>query len=140
MDLEVLSNIGIPILLACIVNGMIFALGWGNRSQTSYKGLPPGWAIGMIWVVILGLLGYCRWLLKDHYFASAAITFIIIFCISYPFYTLGLQENIGRFMNVVTLILALFVGVIVVITNATALWFYSPLVLWASYVNVAQTL
>jgi len=73
-------HIIIPIILAIILNYYIYIQKWNNNNNNNK--LPPGYIIGFIWIVILGLLGYIHFLLSvisftissnDIPFASARV-------------------------------------------------------------------
>ena len=135
-------NILVPVVAALLVNAIIYALGWNKRvdGKEEVKHLPPGWAVGLIWVVILGLLGYLRFVLRESWIGSITIVVVILYCLAYPFYTSGLKQDIGRLMNVIALILAAVAAMVVAAINVWAVPYVLPLLIWSSYVNIAQTL
>lgn len=140
--MSLVLNILLPILAAVVVNAIIFYFKWNrdNGRGVTYKYLPPGWMVGSIWIVLLGLLGYVRWMVRNDTPAQSTVTFLIVFCVMYPFYTLGLKDNIGRVMNVITLIVAFSSALVVLNVNINAMTAMIPLLMWASYVNITQIL
>jgi tryptophan-rich sensory protein len=139
------SNIFIPILLAIILNIIIFSYGW-NKIYTKYKRnklLPPGGIVGIIWMILFGLLGYVNYSLitmknktQITYLTSGFLILFIIFCLSYPFLTNGLQEKNAYLLNVLTLILSIILFIMVYTQSKTISYYLIPLLLWALYVNV----
>ena len=63
MNYALLYNIFIPVVLAIIINLISFGLGWSGKSKDSKRNplLPPGYVIGIVWIIILGLLGYVHY-------------------------------------------------------------------------------
>lgn len=143
-----LYHILVPVVAAIIMNGIIYTLGINKYSEKTEKNkinlyIPPGYIIGTIWVIILGLLGYLHYLIYKKYeaitFTSLLIIFVILFCISYPLIT-GLKVKSGLLLNLITLILA-FILALFVITESKYMFIYLiPLLVWASYVNIAFTI
>ena len=137
------THICTPIALAIIINSIIFTNGWNSGDdQQVEKYLPPGWVVGTIWVFILGLLGYGLWLVRTTPFLYVMFVFMIGFCLLYPFYTVGLQQSIGKFMNVITFFLALVLLFLALgfDRRVNVILTIVPLVAWAAYVNIAQLL
>lgn len=138
-------HILIPVIAAIIMNGIIYTFGI-NKAMMSEKQnpyIPPGYIIGIIWVIILGLLGYVHYLLYEKYnsitFSSLLIIFVILFCISYPLIT-GLKAKSGLLLNLLTLILAFSTGLLIICQSKYIFMYLIPLIVWASYVNIAFAL
>lgn len=129
-----LFHILIPIILAIIINFYIYTQGWNNNNKNT-KGLPPGYVIGAIWIVILGLLGYIHFLLYPS-IESWFIVFTIIYCLSYPFLTSGLKETNNTIYNIIALILAIIVFIGVFYKNKLMSLLVIPFLLWTLYVNI----
>lgn len=126
----------VPIISATVVNGIVFGLGWNQQERNRL--LPPGYIIGAIWIIILGLLGFLHYLLRrtQHLIAAWAVVLFIVFCLLYPFITSGLKmSSLSKVLNLVTLIFAFVVAVMV---PKTYIYYMAPLIIWASYVNVTQ--
>jgi tryptophan-rich sensory protein len=131
-----------PIVLAVIMNYIIFTNHW-NKMSTSNDYLPPGSVIGSIWVIIFGLLGYAHFILYSNkkWLASGCIVGLLLFCISYPLLTNGLSNlKFGNILNSLTLILSFVVSIIVFDASRSAFYYMLPLLVWASYVNLADRL
>ena len=131
-----------PILLASIINLIIFRFKWNtNKQQMNNPYLPPGYIIGIIWIIIFGLLGYVYYLLfsKSHILTVGTISIILMvfFCLLYPFLTRGFHnELVSDILNKLTFLFSIIVGIIVYIENKTAFIYVIPLILWSFYVNV----
>jgi benzodiazapine receptor len=105
--------VGLPLCL----NGVIFGLGW-QRTSPPTPGLPPGWVVGALWLVLFAGMGVARWLLllraastsPDHA-RPEWVTVLAFLCLIYPLYTAGLQhEGVGFIGNLITLVVALAVA------------------------------
>ncbi len=152
----------------CIAGNIVLWRGslYGKTEDSSFtrnRLLPPGWAIGAIWVIIFGFLGYSMYLLikhnkEEHEFlyghegsgfsvGSVAIIVVAIFCLLYPvFIYIGARgdpiksERYAKIYNFIALILAFVLGLLVIREDESAFWFVLPLIIWASYVNFASSL
>jgi len=137
-----------PIIAACILNAYIYAKGWNSEAkkpkyrskcidpkpvQNNY--IPPGYVIAIIWIVILGLLGYTHFLLYPSY-ASLVVVLSILYCLAYPFLTSGLQATNSDIYNGLSFVLATVVFIMGYIQKPDTILFTSPFLLWTSYVNI----
>ena len=140
-----LYNILIPVLAAVMMNGIIYTFGINkqNNKQNTNPLLPPGYIIGTIWIIILGLLGYVHYLLyklkNGITFTSLFLVFVVLFCILYPLIT-GLKEKSGLLLNLITLILAFILGILVIIESKYIFIYVLPLIIWAIYVNAVYVI
>jgi len=125
-------HILVPIILAIILNFYIYIQGWNNDNQKNSK-LPPGYIIGSIWIIILGLLGYIHFLLYPSVY-SWFIVLTILYCLSYPFLTSGLQNTDNNYFNLIALILAIIVTIIMYYKSNII--YAIPFLLWTFYVNI----
>lgn len=137
-------NVAAPVVLAVVVNGIIFARGWyggaDGRQDDTNELLPPGYAIAIIWTALFALLGYAHYRLFPSV-ASFAVLGIILYAVAYPFLTQGLADPArARILNTVTLILAGLVGAAALQRDPVAFAATAPLIAWASYVNVADAI
>ena len=55
------ANLAVFVGTPLVVNGVIFGL--GLESSSGQTGLPPGWVVGTIWLVLFAAMGVARWLL-----------------------------------------------------------------------------
>ncbi|MGA8939921.1 MAG: TspO/MBR family protein [Acidobacteriaceae bacterium] len=129
--------VGLPLVL----NGLIFGLGW-ERSSGPQTGLPPGWVVGAIWLVLFAGMGIARWLLL-----RAAVTrgdvnvrrvewvsLLAFLCLLYPLYTAGFSNLFdGLVGNVLTLVVAVPVAVYGFRRVRAAGAWLVPLCAWLAY-------
>lgn len=129
-------HVVIPIVAAIVVNACIFLLKW-NENSTRNPLLPPGYIIGLVWIIIFGILGLLHYKLYPLYFyASWAVVSLIMFCLLYPFMTAGLSNSKwSKILNLMTLVFSFIVAIIV---PRSYVLYMLPIILWASYVNVTQ--
>ena len=119
----------IPVLLALSINSILYLFGINKISEQRkketenseyFKLFPPGYVIGIIWIIIFGLLGYAHYLLyklKDRInIGSVSIIFVIIFCLLYPFIT-SLKFKYGLLLNLITLIISFVLGIIIILES-----------------------
>ena len=125
-------HILVPIILAIVLNFYIYTQGWNNDNEKNSK-LPPGYIIGSIWIIILGLLGYIHFLLYPSVY-SWFIVLTILYCLSYPFLTSGLQDTDNSIYNLIALLLAIIVTIIMYYKSNII--YAIPFLLWTFYVNI----
>lgn len=132
----------VPIVIASLLNAFIYLNGWNDSSRKQQdtskeiKLLPPGYAIAIIWVIILGLLGYTHSIVYPS-LASWMIVCAVIYCLAYPFLTNGLQSENAKLLNLLSFIIAVLV--ITLVGQHSRDWtiiYIVPFVLWTLYVNV----
>ena len=107
------------------------------------KLLPPGWAIGLVWVAIFALLGWSHWLLvaNGNTDVSWILVGILAICLAYPFYTMGFDMRYVQYADLASLIV-IFSGAIGIATanNVPAFLCIVPLLVWLSYVNIVDAI
>jgi tryptophan-rich sensory protein len=122
-----------------VVNGVIFGLGLehGGEAQT---GLPPGWAVGTIWLFLFAAMGLARWLLvrvaSTHGERRQVewVSSMAFLCLLYPVYTGGFSNlSDGLVGNVVTWLGAVPVAAYAFRRSKVAGLCLVPLVAWLSY-------
>ena len=129
----------VPVVAAILINGLIYALGWNreqNDKSASGKYLPPGYVIGIVWIIILGLLGYTHYLTYPSY-ASYIIVMAVLYCLAYPFLTSGLRAENADIYNLLSLMIAIVVIVSVGMKEINAIGYTIPFLIWTTYVNIA---
>ena len=131
-----LLHICTPALYAILLNFIIYSKKY-NYTQQKYpqictSNLPPGFIIGIVWVIILGLLGYTHHLLYPSRL-SLLIMFTMIFILLYPFITKLQYNEYSRLYNILTLILALFISISV---HKNTQIYILPFLLWSLYINI----
>jgi tryptophan-rich sensory protein len=136
------SNIAWSVGAALLTNGLIFGLGWNTPSDAPRPSFaPPGWAVGLIWVILFAFMGAARWFVwttftpRGHRL-SHWIVGLIVFCLAYPFYTSGLDSNLVAFVgNVATIILAAWIAIRVRPVSRQASALLIPVVAWVIYAS-----
>ena len=124
----------VPIILAALLNVLIFTKRW-NTIQRKY--LPPGWVIGIIWTIILGILGYLLFMSKQHKVTYFAIAGLIGFILAYPFLTNKFVEN-TKLLDTITLILSVLVAVMLFFQKGMVLYML-PLLTWVLFVKYTDS-
>jgi tryptophan-rich sensory protein len=100
----------IYLLTPLAMNGLIFGLGWATSRPTNPL-IPPGWAVGTIWMLLFAAMGLARWLVRGSSPAMAiAVDALAFLCLIYPLYTVGLSsDRIGLAGTIVTALVAIAV-------------------------------
>lgn len=136
---DVVASVG----LACLLNGVIFALGWGpTEGRVEPWFAPPGWAIGAAWVVLFACMGAARYLVRRSGKPNAdrdkwLVTGLIVFCAVYPVYTRGLSDlRIGLVGNFVTLVAVVLVTAIIRRTSRSASMLFVPVFGWVFFATL----
>jgi len=133
-----LIHIIIPIFIACIVNLYIFKKGEYKEYNIKNKYLPEGYIIGIIWTIILGLLGYVHYLTHNS-IISIIIIIVIIYCSLYPLLTSKLNNKESIKYNLLGLLLAflLFILIILKYKKDKMIYVYIlPLLIWNIYICI----
>lgn len=133
------SNLTLFVMTPLVVNGVIFGLGV-ERGGGAQTGLPPGWVVGSIWLLLFAAMGATRWLLlrsaRTHgeQLRAEWVSALAFLCLLYPVYTRGFSDLVaGLEGNVVTGLLAVPVMVYTFRKSTMAGWLLVPLVVWLSY-------
>jgi tryptophan-rich sensory protein len=105
------ANLALFVLVPSVLNGLIFGLGWSKAAGVE-PGLPPGWVVGTIWLVLFALMGAARWrLLLAGQGRAEWVSAVAVLCLLYPLYTAGLSNmRVGEIGNLLTLAVALVVA------------------------------
>lgn len=133
-----LLHIILPILLAIGVNIIM------NRQKLYIKDyepnqyLPPGYIIGIVWVIIFGFLGYAHFL-RYYSFTSVYIVLINIYCLSYPFLTYKKSEQEAWIYNLIAVALAFSLFILVYSDNIYHSLYILPFLFWSTYVFIVTT-
>lgn len=129
-----------PVLVAVIMNVVIYARGWNQNSGERNILLPPGPVIGAIWIVLLGLMGFATNLSRADPLVLSAFIVLMVVCLLYPVYTQGLRTNSGDVGNVISLIAGFVTAILATARVPKALFYLIPTLVWASYVNLVNVL
>jgi tryptophan-rich sensory protein len=145
MGFTILTNPGIhiitPIIFAISMNSLIYRYKLLHTNKRRRKYLPPGYVIGIIWTILLGILGYVHYLLYRfanyrETFMSKYVIFIIIFCVFYPIFVY-LFPKINGLLDIVTFGLAVYLFVFI---NLQYQLYILPFLLWSFYVAIITCL
>lgn len=137
--MKYLFHIFIPIIIAIIVNSIIYSSGVNiDSNKDNIKMLPPGYVIAIIWIIILGLLGYANYLVRNS-FASFIIIIAIVYCLLYPFLTNKYKKlNISnKTFDSLALAIAILVCFMCYLQDSKTIYYTLPFVIWTLYVNIA---
>jgi len=129
-------HILIPVLSAMAMNGIIYK----NKSYTLKSSLlPPGYIIGIVWIIIFAFLGYVHYLLYSLHnqtnYGSASVVLFILYSLAYPLIN-TMHAKYGYFLNLISLILSFILGLIVITYSKHIFLFMIPLLVWVSFVNL----
>lgn len=131
----------LAVLVAVLLNGVIFAFGWNLNPRTPVRPAfaPPGWGIGLIWTVLVAGMAVAAVRLHRSGARTAAVAALVllVLCFAYPFYALarhivwlGLAGNIG------TGLVALLACLLALRHDRVAAGLLGLVVLWISYATV----
>jgi len=114
------ANLSVFIVAPLVLNGVIFGLGWDRQTGAAkgqMAGIPPGWVVGTIWMVLFAGMGVARWLLIKAGASQRLVegpSLLAFLCLLYPLYTAGLQnDGVGLVGSIVTAAVALPLAVLV---------------------------
>ena len=136
--LALVRNILFAAGLGLIVYGLVLALGGDRRageSESLWLWL-PGWAITLVWLVLLAFMGAARWLLNSYTIIGAGqarglVTLLILVCLLWPFLSLipG-SPSLAFATNIFVLLLAVATLLIVRLPSRDAAYLLVPLIAW----------
>ena len=137
--IRLILSIFIPVLAAVLLNAFIYLMGWNKEankdSMPDVKGLPPGYAIAIIWIFILGLLGLAFYYVYPSV-SAWIIVMAIVYCLAYPFLTFGLRQDNAWLLNLLSLVIAIIVAISVALQDVMVSLSVVPFVIWTLYVNI----
>lgn len=136
--LALARNVLFAVGLGLIVYGLALALG-GDRRTGELESLwlwLPGWAIALVWLVLLAFIGAARWLLNSYTIIGAGqarglVTLLILICLLWPLFSLipG-SPSVAFTATLVILLLAALTLVIVRLPSRDAAYLLVPLIAW----------
>lgn len=140
---KLLPNLLWPIVAVVAANGVVFSLHWNSTPNNADGWLnPPGELVGAVWVALFLLMGAARYhLLKCRGTEAQRLARLVVwymaFCLSYPFYTLGLSSYImGLIGNAATFAFALYIVIKAWPHARAAAWCLSPVLPWIIYATL----
>ena len=123
--------------LAIAINMAIHKKGIVNNNTKMSNYIPPGYIVGIIWVLLFGLLGYVIYRLHNYTSnASIAIYIFILFSVLYPFITKLSVSSLSDICNKIALLLAYTVCYLVYRENHRLAIYLLPLFFWITYINI----
>jgi translocator protein len=144
-EAKMLPNLVLPIVAVMAMNVLVFGMHWDSTPANPVALLnPPGELVGAVWVGLFLLIGMARFYVQKSGHADAPkvarlIIYYMLFCLSYPLYTLGLKsEVIGIIGNAATLAVASYLIASVRRISATAAWCLSPVLPWLIYATATM--
>jgi tryptophan-rich sensory protein len=136
-----IANVTGATLLVLLLNGLIFSLGWQDRSPSAPAFLPPPIVIALVWLGLFPCMACARWELNRATTGRVEkVSLLVLFalCATYPLYTGGLRSDVvGETANVALCLMTL--GLIVRYRRSAprAAVFLIPLALWLAFASVA---
>ena len=135
----------LPIILSFLINLFTFRKEKTNDLQSrDIQYLPPGPIIGIIWTILLGLLGYTYSLLennnKNMNIQKISIILLTLFCLLYPILTVNSTIRFSKNYNYLTLIFVLTVFYVIFKKSKKIAYYLIPLLCWILYVNIITLL
>lgn len=143
--------IGLFIGITIIVNIYLFSSRTPYLSSgLKYRLLPPSYIIATVWTILIGLMAYSEWLVytklrggkgdkggKDNW-KIYLIPVLFIYCVLYPFYTMGFRnKKIVDFANVLTIILSGFIAWSIYDITQIGSYMILLTTLWSAYATFA---
>jgi len=129
-----------PLIAVLVLDSVIFALHWNQEESPGRSILsPPGWLVGTVWGGLFLLMSMAAWRLSripsaDSKKVGRWIVWLMIFCLSYPFYTLGLKSHsLGLAGNITTFAFAAVIVVKAWPLSRTSAWLLIPMLPWLAY-------
>jgi len=141
MNIVLYLSILIPVILLISIN---FYLKYNNilledRDYSDIPGEFREYIILGIWAILIGLLGYSYYLMRNN-ISSVAIIIIIIYTLTYPFITLGKNHNQIESLNIIYILIAYVIFLLVLSENSNAALYILPLLLWIIYIFIASNI
>jgi tryptophan-rich sensory protein len=135
--------VGAGVVLAALGNLGIAMAGWGN---TKDEIIPTGWEwvdpiVGYVWLGLFAAMAVASWLAYTSGRPTATrdgrlVLCLMIVCILYPVYTLGLQTVPGLVANILVLALIIATALIIRNTSLPAAGLLLPVGLWVSIATI----
>ncbi len=120
--------LNIVVFVSCVLlmNGLIFSLGWDQSSDDAALRQPyvkpSGVLIAFVWIFLIALMSYARWMLNKLYVPEAGhaqkrITIIMIMCISYALYAIAVKGLLGIYSGLAGNVVILGTLIYTVVVN-----------------------
>lgn len=140
----------IPILIAFLINIKMYRKDSNTMEDIDIRYLPPGYIIGVVWIIMLALMGYVLYLLSLKFKSESLrnslyvnfnyqiflILFLIIFCVMYPYLTSLFNERFMKNYNYLTIFVVLYIFFEINKISFDISKYLIPLILWVGYVSL----
>lgn len=133
----------VPVFFALILIAVISLKKWVDTkksSSSSNSSALSDSSIGIVWIIVLLCLGNANYILYKQSkisFASIFLTFVIVYCLSYPIIIL-FYKNKGPLLNMIAMIITSILLTVIYQESTEALLYVIPLFLWISYLNYSS--
>jgi len=136
-------NIAVPVGAAALENYIIYGTGTRLSDTKANPMLPPGYIIGIVWMVLLGLLGYAHFLLYTfqgaNNIAASSVIVLILYCLAYPIF-LYYKAFTMKELNIFSVCITAVAFTITYLTLPKASYAVLPTLLWVSYVVLSDVI
>jgi hypothetical protein len=141
MNIVLYLSILIPVILLISIN---FYMKYNNilLEDGDYSDIPGEfreYIILGIWAILIGLLGYSYYLMRNN-ISSVAIIIIIIYTLTYPFITLGKNRVQIESLNIIYILITYIIFLLVLSENSNASVYILPLLLWIIYIFITYSI
>ncbi len=132
-------NLAIAVAVAALAEAFIFFVNPAEEmAPTTGLLQPPGWVIGVVWVLLFLFLGAARWLLLETLDqplqGTRWVWILLLVCAAYPIYTSGLRNlAVGLGGDVATAMLALWVALHIRKSSIVAAGLVLTVTLWVTF-------
>ena len=128
-----------PALAALIANGLYYATGFvaGDPAYDAVAFSPPGWLVGLVWLLIYPMWGAARWFARQTGLAgrrnSRWIVVLMAYGLLYPLITTFVDTTGSVIANIVGLALALAAAWFARQVSRRAFWLIAPSLVWLGF-------
>lgn len=134
----------IPVIAGIIMNGIIYTFKLYPKMNTEVNIFIPGYIVGIIWIILLALLGYINYLLYviDNKINLGVLFNVVLslFLILYPILNSSSKNNYIVLYNITALILSFIFGLFLILYSKYIFIYLIPLLVWLSYINIIYAL
>jgi tryptophan-rich sensory protein len=123
------------------VNALVFGLGLaGSEAYPDVWIEPPGWIVGLVWVLIFPMWGLARWHAlragREGRRLAGFIVFMMVWSLAYPAVTAGFDLYRSAAANAISLLIVGFAMIRAFSVSRTAMWWIAPSLVWVAFANV----
>ena len=123
------------------VNAVVFGLGLARTNAYPDVWIePPGWIVGLVWVLIFPMWGLARWHAlragREGRRLAAFIVFMMLWSLAYPALTAGFNLYKCAAANAISFLIVGFAYLRARSVSATASWWIAPSLVWVAFANI----